>query len=158
MSMPIQNFYKTMSRPRQRPYVQRYPVHLPPGFVRDLSLKLHLAFVGCTGQNSNQYLLNQLLLMTYISYFLWDSGFGKTDRAIFNQAANAFDSAVIRATRTGVWRLEDDECGPVRAMLTCHDEQMRVTPAQRYIEAKDRLDAMVEAGRTHTVTDIEIAA
>lgn len=82
---------------------------LPGDFVRDISLANHLALICCCEDVGLKHSVNELIRLAYLSFFIWDMGYGPERPDIFLDAERVLDSAVLRAESTGKWQLVEQE-------------------------------------------------
>lgn len=126
----------------------RWPKHflfpMPETCVRDLSLTNHLALIGCTTETGSRHHLNELTRITYQAFCLWEAGYGDVASEVFRHAEAVLDRAVARAEKTGIWKLEESEIPPLKAVLCMHDRQIAVVSTRVFLEAKIALDRLLK--------------
>ena len=145
--MPSQRKRKTL--PLGAPWLRKQLLlPLPTEYIRDLSLANHLALVGCRKDVGLKHSLNELIRLAYLSFFLWDAGYGAEEPTLFLDAERALDSAVVRAGETGKWQLEDNEFELMKRVVAVHDEQLSSVTGQNYIAARQRLEALLRVPQT----------
>ncbi len=127
---------------------KQFLLPLPDEYVRDLSLANHLALVGCGPNAGGRHALNDLIRVTYLSFFMWEAGYGDGSAELYLSAERVLDQAVIRAEQTGVWRLEADDVPIVQKVLCVHDRQISDTSTRSFLEAKARLKSLLRVEQT----------
>ena len=126
---------------------------LPVEYVRDVSLANHLALVGCSKEVGLKHSLNELIRLAYLSFFIWDAGYGAEPPEFFLDVEKALDSAVLRAEKTGKWRLDVQEYELMKRIVSVHDEQLSSVSGRNYVAARQRLEALLRL--PHTVSPIQ---
>ncbi|VWL87422.1 Fis family transcriptional regulator [Burkholderia lata] len=121
---------------------------MPDGYVRDLSLKHHLALAGCMTGDGNHHLLVELIRTTYLAFYLWEAGIGDANLGMFLDAEIILDRAVLRAEASRRWCVEAGEDEAVKALLRLHDSQIGSVSARIFIESRTRLDRLLSVGRS----------
>jgi hypothetical protein len=89
----------------------------PNDYVRDQSLACHLALVGCSAEGGSRHSLNKLIRVTYLSFQLWEAGYGEAELQLFASVEAVLDTAVVRAQQTSAWRLESAESALLERVL-----------------------------------------
>ncbi|MFP3617082.1 hypothetical protein SB778_44345, partial [Paraburkholderia sp. SIMBA_050] len=56
---------------------------LPGEYVRDISLANHLALIGCGEGVGLKHSVNELIQLAYLSFFIWEIGYGPERPDIF---------------------------------------------------------------------------
>lgn len=120
---------------------------LPHEYVRDISLANHLALVGCRSESGLMHSLNEVIRIAYLSYFLWEAGYGSSHAWIFHQVEDALNAAVGRAKLTGCWRLDNAEFQLMKRLVALHDEQLSGVTARNYVAARRRLETLLKMPR-----------
>lgn len=133
---------------------------MPHESVRSLSLNAHLALEACREgrdnqrdkqrdkQRGNQAMLNELTRLTYLSYFLWQTGLGHANDDTYAGAEDALNAAVERAQLSGEWMIGSSEVAAIEALLKVYDEQLASVTARDYCGAIQRLNKLLETPRT----------
>lgn len=127
---------------------------MPGERIRHLSLGGHLALVATQREEGNRHLLNELTRILYFTFYLErEAGSAPEEPELYLRAEEALDRAVLRATETGVWRVELDEAAAIRPILHKFDEQIESVSTRRYLEAEMQLAKLI--GRDHTVSPLK---
>lgn len=121
---------------------------MPHESVRSLSLNAHLALEACRAGNGNRHMLNELTRLTYLSYFLWETGLGHAGRDVYEAAEDVLNAAVEEAVRTGKWIVAAGDAPTIEQMLKVYDEQLSSVSARDYCNAMHRLDKLLYVPRT----------
>lgn len=119
---------------------KQYLLPMPNEYVRQLSLKHHLALAGCKREEGNRHLFNELIRTTYIAFYLWDAGIGDANLDLFRGAEATLDRAVVQAEQTNIWRLEIGDEAVMSEILCLHDSQIASVSARIFLESRARLD------------------
>ncbi|WP_085488959.1 hypothetical protein [Paraburkholderia susongensis] len=126
---------------------------MPGERVRHLSLGGHLALEATLREEGNRHLLNELTRILYFTFYLESEAGGIQEPALYLCAEAALDRAVLRATETGIWRVERDEADAIEPILRKYDEQIESVSTRRYLEAEMRITKLI--GRDHTVSPLK---
>ncbi|SOE74537.1 hypothetical protein SAMN05446635_5334 [Burkholderia sp. OK233] len=125
---------------------------LPDECVRELSLANHLALVGCGPSAGSRHAVNNLIRVTYLSFFLWEAGYGDVNAEFYVSAERVLDQVVVRAEQTELWCLDIEEVPVMQKVLRIHDRQISDAPTRAFLEAKARLESVLR--KEHTVSPI----
>ena len=120
---------------------------LPAGAVREASLARHLSWAACKNEAGSAYLVNELVRLVYLTYYVQDAGYGETDIRVYVQAEAALERCLDRAERESVWRFEPDDVPLFEAILRQGDRQLDGMPSYVYMDACERLDRFTLSGR-----------
>jgi hypothetical protein len=88
-------------------------------------------------------MFNELTRLTYLSFYMWESGTGRCDVVVYEAAEHALNRAVEEAERTGVWQLSPPQIGAIEQMLAAYDDQIATVSAGSYMQAVLRLDRVL---------------
>ncbi|WP_052307256.1 hypothetical protein [Burkholderia gladioli] len=72
---------------------------LPESAARDLSLAQHLTFVACKGAAASAYLVNELIRLVYLTFYVQNAGYGDTDLLVYASAEASLERCLTRAER-----------------------------------------------------------
>ncbi|AQH05154.1 hypothetical protein A9R05_39825 (plasmid) [Burkholderia sp. KK1] len=84
-------------------------------------------------------MLNELTRLTYLSFYLWESGTRGCGFAVYEAAEDALNCTVDKAEVSGVWRLPPEHTGTIERVLAAYDEQIATVSAKAYMQAVFRL-------------------
>ncbi|NPT43468.1 hypothetical protein GNZ12_19580 [Paraburkholderia sp. 1N] len=128
----------------------RWPKHmllpLTAYHVDELSLASHLALVTCRSEEANRHMFNELIRITYLSFFLWETGYGEADIDAYIEAEHVLDEAVLKAERRGTWRLDDQESEKIERVIRIYDFQIGAITGKVFAEARLRLEHLIRDG------------
>lgn len=116
---------------------------LPMAYVRDASLTAHLAFAVCRAGQGNRHQLYQLIRIIYLSYLLWQDGYGDADYELYCDAEMALEAAAEHAYATDDWSLGDDATRLTQDIVRIYDEQMSSVCRRHYLQCSARLDRLL---------------
>lgn len=112
---------------------------MPHETVRCLSLNAHLALEACLIASGNQHMLNELIRLMYLSFFMWENGVGNSNIVQYEEAEAAMDRAVNNAEITGRWTLPVSDSHIMARILAVYDEQISTVSTKVYLETVHRL-------------------
>src|ERR1700749_175814 len=104
--MARQSNRKLRGGPKSPGFPKHLLLPLPLDYVHQLSLQNHLALVGCERQLGIRHSFNEVIRVMYLTYILWELGYGETNPKQFLAAELILDEAVVRGENTGFWYLE----------------------------------------------------
>ncbi|BCQ28158.1 hypothetical protein NK8_63470 (plasmid) [Caballeronia sp. NK8] len=113
---------------------------LPVDAARTMALANHLSFVACRDGAGTAYLLNELIRLVYITFYVQDAGFGDTDVIVYARAEAALERSVQRAESERVWRLDPGDLPLFETVLREADRQLASAPRHAHFGAQQRLD------------------
>jgi hypothetical protein len=116
---------------------------LPTAYVRDASLTAHLAFAVCRAGQGNRHQLYQLIRMTYLSYLLWQDGYGDAAYELYCDAEGALEAAAEHAYATDEWSLGDDATRLTQDIVRIYDEQINSVSRRDYLQCTAKLDRLL---------------
>lgn len=121
---------------------------MPAAMVRQRSLANHMALVACgTGGGLRDSFMG-LIRLTYLSFFLWEAGYGNDDPALYLEAERTLDQAALRAEETDGWRLTLAEHEVIKNIVCEHDQQLSTLSLKDYFQAVQRLEVLLNVPRT----------
>jgi hypothetical protein len=120
---------------------------LPESAVREASLARHLSWAACKKEAGSAYLVNEMVRLVYLTFYVQDAGYGDTDLRVYVQAEAALERCLERAERESVWRFEPDDAPLFEAILRQGDRQLDGVPTYVYMDACERLDRFAVSGR-----------
>jgi len=116
---------------------------LPIAYVRDASLTAHLAFAVCRAGQGNRHQIYQLICMTYLSYLLWQDGYGDAAYELYCNAEAALEATAEHAYATDEWSLGDDATRLTQDILRIYDEQIHSVSRRNYLQCTAKLDRLL---------------
>ena len=120
---------------------------LPESAVREASLARHLTWVACKAEAGSAYLVNELVRLVYLTYYVQDAGYGDTELMVYTRAEAALERCLEKAERDSVWQFEPDDAPLFEAILRQGDRQLDGVPSYVYMDACARLDRFTLSGR-----------
>ncbi|CAN7656469.1 hypothetical protein LJR034_005182 [Caballeronia sp. LjRoot34] len=151
---------RSVSLNTHRPHVGRRFLNktmllpVPRQVVDDFALANHLALAACRQGSGNAYLVNELLRVVYISYFLGQRGVGRKPARTYREAEAGLERTLARAKQENVWHVDEEVATILEQVLTIYDEQLDSAATWMLLEAKDRLDQFLASdGRTPILGD-----
>jgi hypothetical protein len=115
--------------------------------AREVSLAQHLTWVACKGKAGSAHLINELVRLVYLTYYVQDAGYGDTDPVVYARAEAALERCLKRAERERIWRLEPDDAPLFEAILRQADSQLEWAPRYVHVDARERLERFTISGR-----------
>jgi hypothetical protein len=122
--------------------------------ARELSLAQHLTWVACKGKAGSAYLINELVRLVYLTYYVQDAGYGNIDVVVYARAEAALERCLQRAEREQVWRLEPDDAPLFEAILRQADSQLERAPHYVHVDARERLERFATSGRQSPLASV----
>ncbi len=122
--------------------------------ARELSLAQHLTWAACKGKAGSAYLINELVRLVYLTYYVQDAGYGDTDVVVYAHAEAALERCLQRAERERVWRLEPDDAPLFEAILREADSQLERAPRYVHVDARERLERFASSGRQSPLSSV----
>ncbi|PRY04825.1 hypothetical protein [Paraburkholderia sp. BL25I1N1] len=107
-------------------------------YVREQSLRWHLALAAFQAGKGNGELLAKLVKTLYLAWYLQQAGFGALGRDLYLEAERILDAAARSATRE-IWRIAAADCGPITRLLDLHEQQLQTAPVFAVDEAELRV-------------------
>ena len=117
---------------------------LPESAVREAR---HLTWVACKAEAGSAYLVNELVRLVYLTYYVQDAGYGDIDLMVYARAEAALERCLEKAERDSVWQFEPDDAPLFEAILRQGDRQLDGVPSYVYMDACARLDRFTLSGR-----------
>src|SRR5260370_31636810 len=139
------------SKPKKRKVARKSPpltramlLPMSAALVRKVSLQNHMALVALRQGRGNIDLAGELLKTVFVAFYLADPDHLATHAGHFPQAETAIKALIKDAVRDGGWRLEEDQCEGIEAILGLHDAQLSSLSVHRIEGAKQRLMRVLE--------------
>jgi len=117
------------------------------GAVREASLARHLTWAACKKEAGSGYLVNELVRLVYLTFYVQEAGYGDTDLMVYVRAEAALERCLERAERESVWSFEPGDAPLFEAILRQGDQQLDSVPSYVYMDACERLDRFTLSGR-----------
>lgn len=147
-SMSYRNPRSQVSRsPSRKPLSKEMLLPLPLSAARTVALSNHLTFAACRAGAGSAYLVNGLIELVYVTYFVQDAGYGETEVIIYGRAEAALERCLQRAQTERVWTIGAAELPLFEAVLQEADRQLAVAPRYVHYEARERLKRFAASGR-----------
>lgn len=130
-------------RKRRKALPKEMLLPLGPNLVRRLSLSAHLTLAACSCGHGRRALLYRLARITYLSYFLWEAGFGGGEYGMYCNAERVLDDL------SREWEdemLEYADHGKLKALepiLSIYDDQIYCVPRHILVDCEERLDQLI---------------
>ncbi len=118
---------------------------LPKATVDNLSLVSHLALATCRAGHGNRYQIFELARTIYLSYFIWEEGYGASDGDMYRAAEAMLDALSASAYSADVWALDSESAVLVEVVLRTFDDQLSFVPAGIYQKCSTRLARQLTA-------------
>lgn len=112
---------------------------LPERHMTDVLLSTYLAFAACRSGHGSRHLLFELVHATYLSYFLWQDGFGEAEHHLYSNAERALDCAAGDGYALGIWTVRPGDEESISLVLRIYDHQIQTVPVGTLSQAKSRL-------------------
>jgi hypothetical protein len=123
--------------------------------VTDTSLANHLSLVACRKRQGNAHLVNELIRLVYLTFYLQEAGFGNADMGLYVRAEVGVEEAGLRGVREGAWYVTDDLAMVLEEVLATHDRQLETAPLWQVIDARERLIRFVQGDRRSPIPGSE---
>lgn len=107
------------------------------------SLAHHLALVACRSGHGNGYLVNELMRVVYLSWFLQRAGYGACPIEQFRIAEYAVEATLAHAQESGEWQLPAETIVDFEALLALYDAQLARAPLHEVLAAEQKLRAFL---------------
>ncbi|MFL9869880.1 hypothetical protein PQR67_37445 [Paraburkholderia fungorum] len=107
------------------------------------SLAHHLALVACRSGHGNGHLINALMRVVYLGWFLQRAGYGNCPEEQFRIAELAVETTLARVREYGEWRLPDEAIADFEVLLALYDSQLAIAPLHEVLAAEQKLRAFL---------------
>ncbi len=122
---------------------KRMLLPLPIEFVRRESLAAHLALSVCRMGQGNRHQFYRLIRTTYLSYLLWQDGYGDASYGQYCDAEGALENAAQNAYSIDEWILLDTAASATGEIVNIFDSQLAAVSQRRYIENTVKLERLL---------------
>ncbi|WP_148281796.1 hypothetical protein [Paraburkholderia phenoliruptrix] len=116
---------------------------LPSNYVNEMLLVAHLALAACRSANGNSYQLYELVRTTYLSYFMWQDGYGSAEYSLYCAAEQKLEEAAALADLTGEWRLDEGAAALIEVIVRIYDEQIGSVSVKSYMHNRAKLERVM---------------
>jgi hypothetical protein len=107
------------------------------------SLASHLALVACRSGHGNGHLVNELMRVVYLGWFLQRAGYGNCPAGQFRIAEYAVEATLAHAHECGEWRLPEEAIADFEVLLALYDSQLASAPLHEVLAAEQKLRAFL---------------
>ncbi|HEX7914022.1 MAG TPA: hypothetical protein VF534_38915 [Paraburkholderia sp.] len=107
-------------------------------YVREQSLRWHLALAAFQAGKGNGELLAKLVKALYLAWYLQQAGFGTLEREHYLDAERVLDAAA-RGAGQNIWHIAPADCAPITRLLDLHELQLQSAPVFAIEEAQSRV-------------------
>ncbi|MFM0058392.1 hypothetical protein PQR64_22465 [Paraburkholderia phytofirmans] len=118
----------------------------------ELSLANHLALVACRRGHATAHLINELMRVVYLGWFLQRAGYGTCPAEQFKIAEYAVEATLARAHECGEWHLPDETIVDFETLLGLYDSQLASAPLHEVLAAERRLKAFLAGGASSPIS------
>ncbi|WP_141715373.1 hypothetical protein [Burkholderia ubonensis] len=118
-------------------------LQLPTNYVRAASLEAHLALSVCRSGQGNRHQFYRLIRMTYLSYLMWQDGYGAADYELYCRGEGALESAAEHAYAHGYWGFSGEAAAPALEIVRIYDGQLCKVARGRYLENVAKLERLL---------------
>lgn len=142
----MSNKPKTSKLSRRIPLIRAQLLPVSPATARAFSLRYHLALVAMRQGRGNADLASELIRTLFLTYLVCQKD--KLDLTIdtFLSAEAVLRACIHDSIAPGAWRIAEEQCTSVEAVLCAHDVQLACTPLHRIEVARKQLDRLLKAG------------
>ena len=131
---------------RRAPLTRTQLLPIAPASARVYSLRNHLALVAMRSGRGNMDLASELIKTLYLTYFICEEGQLDPSIATYLKAEMVLKACIHQSVADDAWRIANDQCEAIEAVLCTHDTQLASTPLHRVELARGRLDKILKAG------------
>jgi hypothetical protein len=107
-------------------------------YVREQSLRWHLALAAFQAGKGNGELLAKLVKALYLAWYLQQAGFGALERDLYLDAERILDAAA-RSASEDIWLIAAADCASITRLLDLHEQQLQTAPVFAVDEAESRV-------------------
>ncbi|MFM0223890.1 hypothetical protein [Paraburkholderia dipogonis] len=107
-------------------------------YVREQSLRWHLALAAFQAGKGNGELLAKLAKALYLAWYLQQAGFGALEHDVYLDAERILDAAARSASKD-IWLIAATDCAPITRLLDLHEQQLQTAPVFAVDEAESRV-------------------
>ena len=111
----------------------------PAESARAVSLRNHLTLAACRGGAGNTELLGELFVVSSLSWFLREAGYGDAPDSLYVEIQDALERCVILNATDMNWRIDELDAEVLCKLLACYDRQFVATPLHLIEGAKRQM-------------------
>ncbi|WP_240975277.1 hypothetical protein [Paraburkholderia aromaticivorans] len=130
---------------------------LSPEHLREASLANHLALVACRGEFGTLHLLNELIRVVYLTYYVQQDGFGDAPLELYQRVEAALGRSIAHGERTGKWRLDPADIPYFENILRLRDQQLSSATLRFIVGAEERLCSFLRSRRVSPLPTADAA-
>lgn len=131
---------------RRAPLTRTQLLPMKPTAACAVSLRNHLALVTMRAGRGNADLASELIKTLYLAYFVCDKERLEPPIATYVEAEAVLKICIQESEAADEWRIAEDRCGAIGAVLCAYDRQLSSAPLHRVEVATERLDRILRAG------------
>ncbi|MBN3829705.1 hypothetical protein G3O00_39905 [Burkholderia sp. Ac-20384] len=127
---------------------------LPTEKIQALSLENHLALATMRGGRGDLDQLSCLIRVVYLAFYLREATAASAEVEPYRRAEAALNACITRVELGERCLLLDHELATVERILVVHDEQLAAIPWHRYLDAWQRLQHYIVAGKRSPIATV----
>jgi hypothetical protein len=93
-------------------------------------------------EKGNRYQLYELVRPTYLSYFLWKSGWGSAEHSLYCAAEGLLEASAEVGEKTDDWMLNAEAAALMEVILRTFDNQIATAQGGVYAKCRAKLDLL----------------
>ncbi|VWC49222.1 Fis family transcriptional regulator [Burkholderia lata] len=145
---------RTVGRPGRPGLAKHLLMPLPTEKIQALSLENHLALATVRGGRGDLDQLSCLIRVVYLAFYLRDATATSAEVEPYRRAEAALNACITRVELGERCLLLDHELATVERILVVHDEQLAAIPWHRYLDAWQRLQHYIVAGKRSPIATV----
>ncbi|MBR8282529.1 hypothetical protein [Burkholderia vietnamiensis] len=145
---------RTVGRPGRPGLAKHLLMPLPTEKIQALSLENHLALATVRGGRGDLDQLSCLIRVVYLAFYLRDATAASAEVEPYRRAEAALNACITRVELGERCLLLDHELATVERILVVHDEQLAAIPWHRYLDAWQRLQHYIVAGKRSPIATV----
>ena len=122
---------------------KRLLLPLTADHVRKLSLAAHLALAVYRSGSGNRNQLYTLIRATYLSYFLWQTGYGDATKHFYCEVEAELDNLAKRAELDDDWNMSDAAFEAISNVMRVYDEQISSVSVEKFVDCQSKLERFI---------------
>ena len=116
----------------------------PAESARAVSLRNHLTLAACRSGAGNTELLGELFVISSLSWFLREAGYGDAPDSLYVEVQDALERCVILNATAANWRIDEVDAQALCKLLARYDRQCVAAPLD-WTEGAKKTDATIRA-------------